>query len=191
MRRRTFLVLTFFVSAAALVTHAQSVSLDDSSITPQSGGSLVTADGTWTFGQDCQNGYGNAVLLNGSQSGGACGTLIYVSSGTLYLNNLKGEWWTWNGSWSQTSDPRPVNSCTNYYTSSVATPSGYGASYDLFSTRHELEVSVDCSGASPKLTVGSNQSNQYIYSKGYMYQSGAWQAINLTGTGLVSNAWYP
>jgi hypothetical protein len=39
--------------------------------------------------------------------------------------------------------------------------------------------------------VGSNQSNQYVYNKGYLYQSGSWQSINLTGTGLISNAWYP
>jgi hypothetical protein len=47
---RTFLAFTFVISAAALVAQAQTVSPDGSSITPSSGGSLVTADGTWTFG---------------------------------------------------------------------------------------------------------------------------------------------
>jgi Glycosyl hydrolase family 26 len=82
------------------------------------------------------------------------------------------------------------SSCITYYTSSSAVPTGYGAAFNLFSAGHEPLVSIDCSGSAPKLTVGSNQSNQYVYKSGYVYANG-WQPINLTGT-LVSgsSAWY-
>jgi hypothetical protein len=83
-----------------------------------------------------------------------------------------------------------TSACTNYYTSSIAVPSGYGAAYNLFSAQHEPLVSVSCSGNAPLLTVGSNHSNQYIYKTGYVYQGG-WQPLPLTGTGLSNNAWYP
>jgi hypothetical protein len=84
------------------------------------------------------------------------------------------------------------SSCTNCYTSSIAAPTGYGASYNVFSLQHELLVSVGCSSAAPLLTVGSNQSNQYVYKQGYVYQNNAWQVLTLTSSNiLVNNAWYP
>jgi hypothetical protein len=198
---RTFLVLTFLISALALVAHAQTVSPDGSSITPSSGGSLVTTDGTWTFGT-ATVAWGTAVLLNGQQLPNAYGTELLVSGGKMYIEvgGSNPGWWVYqNGVSTQTADPTQgsdspsfANPCTNYYTSSVATPSGYGAAYDLFSSQHELEVSVqNCPANSVTLTVGSNQSNQYIYNKGYLYQSSAWQPITLTSSSvLISSAWY-
>jgi hypothetical protein len=198
---RTFLVLTFLISAVALVAHAQTVSPDGSSITPSSGGSLVTADGTWTFGTATQ-AWGTEVLLNGQLADGAYGVELYVTGGKIY-NKVGGSspgWWVYqSGTWTQTTDPTlsgggtsPANnSCTNYYTGSVATPTGYGASYDLFSTQHELEVNVDCSGSSPVLKVGSGSSSQYIYHQGYVYQSSSWQPVTFTSnSSLISSAWY-
>jgi hypothetical protein len=82
--------------------------------------------------------------------------------------------------------------CTNYYTSSIAVPTGYGASYNLFSIAQELLVSVDCSSSSPTLTVGSNKSSQYIYKLAYVYQSSAWQPLSLTSGNVVAGttAWW-
>jgi hypothetical protein len=84
-----------------------------------------------------------------------------------------------------------TSSCTTYYTSSVAVPTGYGAAYNLFTVSHEPLISIDCSGSTPKLTVGSNLSNQYSYNLGYIYQNGSWQQLPLTGSNLANNAWYP
>lgn len=220
MTPRTFFVLTF-ISAAALigasavalhggVATAQTLSPDGSSITPTSGGSLVTSDGTWTFGSP-PNSYGDyPILLNGQQVGISVGILLEVAQGKLYEENTGGLWFVYQGNpvFTQTTEPTVssagtstgtsggTTSCTgtltNYYQPSITTPSGYGASYDLFSSQHKLEVQVqNCPANSLTLTVGSNQSNQYVYNKGYLYGSGSWQSINLTGTGLVSNAWYP
>jgi Glycosyl hydrolase family 26 len=83
-----------------------------------------------------------------------------------------------------------TSACTTYYTSAIATPTGYGASYNLFSNNHEPLITVSCSSGTPTLTAGSNQSNQYIYKLGYVYQSSSWQSVNLTGANLVSTAWY-
>jgi hypothetical protein len=197
---RIFLAFTFVISAVALIAHAQTLSPDGSSITPSSGGSLVTADGTWTFGTATQP-WGTQVELNGLELSGIFASELIVFGGKMYAQygGTSPGWSVYeNGGWTATNDPTQsaTSSCTgsltDYYTSSVATPTGYGASYDLFSSQHELEVSVqNCPNNALTLTVGSNQSNQYIYNKGYVYQSGSWQSINLTGTGLVSNAWYP
>jgi putative cofactor-binding repeat protein len=204
---RTFLVLAFLVSAVALIAHAQTVSPDGSSITPQSGGSLVTTDGTWTLSSQTNAG-GNLILLNGQTQQtapyNAAGIILEIAQGQIYDENAQGLWFVWQGgAWVQTTQPQTsggsgtgTTSCsgtlTNYYQPNIATPTGYGASYDLFTPQHELEVSVqNCPANSTTLTVGSNQSNQYVYNKGYLYQSGSWQSISLTGSGLVSNAWYP
>jgi hypothetical protein len=172
----------------------------------------VTADGTWTFGTQT-NSSGNIILLNGAQVGqaqfAAYGTEMIVSGGNLYSTNTSGQWFVYDasatatGGWVSTTapaqsggstggtTPNTFNPCTNYYTSSVAAPTGYGASYDLFSSQHELEVVVDCSGSAPVFKVGSGSSSQYVYNKGYLYQSSSWQSINLTSSAtLISNAWY-
>jgi hypothetical protein len=202
---RTFFVLTFLIGAAALIAHAQTLSPDGSSITPSSGGSLLTADGTWTFGT-ATVAWGTAILLNGQLAANGYANELLISGGKLYedVGGSAPGWWYWqNGAWVQTTAPQTsggtgggTSSCTgtltNYYQPSIATPTGYGASYDLFTSQHELEVSVqNCPANSTTLTVGSNQSNQYIYNKGYLYQSSTWQPITLTSnSSLVSNAWY-
>jgi hypothetical protein len=198
---KSTLVLTFLVVAIALVAHAQTISPDGSSITPSSGGSLVTSDGTWTFGTSSLT-WGTQILLNGQPASTGYGNEILISGEKVYAEvggNAPG-WYVWQGgAWVSTTEPQNTrtSSCTgsliDYYTSAVATPTGYGASYDLFSSQHELEVSVqNCPNNSLTLTVGSNLSNQYIYNKGYVYQSGSWQPINLTSTNtLISSAWYP
>jgi hypothetical protein len=201
--KKICVALIIFAGTLALVANAQSVSPDGSSITPTSGGSLVTSDGTWTFSTQVIDG-NNVILLNGQSTDG-WGIKLVAYGGNMYQLNSANIWYVWqNGGWPQTSDPTPTgssssgggsgtsstNPCTNYYTSSVTVPTGYGAAYDLFSTQHELEVNVNCSGSNPVLTVGSNQSNQYVYNKGYVYQSGSWQSITLTGAVVSgSTAW--
>jgi hypothetical protein len=85
---RAFLVLTFFVSATALVAHAQSVSPDGSSITPSSGGSLVTTDGTWTFGT-VATADGNEILLNGQGVGNGYAVKAAVYGGKIRVVRLQ------------------------------------------------------------------------------------------------------
>jgi hypothetical protein len=199
--KKFFAASTFALLALFSVATAQTLSPDGSSITPSSGGSLVTADGTWTFGTATQS-WGTQILLNGQPMNNFANKMI-ILGGKIYAqySGTAPGWVVYeNGTWTITNDPTQSSggssSCagtlTDYYQPSIATPIGYGASYDLFSSQHELEVSVqNCPANSLTLTVGSNQSNQYIYNKGYLYQSGSWQSINLTGTGLVSNAWYP
>jgi hypothetical protein len=202
---RTFLVLTFLISAFALVAHAQTVSPDGSSITPNSGGSLVTSDGTWTFGTTSV-AWGTQILLDGQPAGTGVGVELTVAQGKIY-SYVGGDtpgWYVWqNAAWVQTTAPQTSNgtsqaspactgTLTDYYQPSIATPTGYGASYDLFSSQHELEVLVqNCPNNALTMTAGSNQSNQYVYHQGYIYQSSAWQPVTFTSSSnLISNAWY-
>jgi hypothetical protein len=169
---RTFLVLAFLIGSAALVADAQSLSPDGSSITPSSGGSLVTADGTWTFGTQTEPD-GTQIFLNGSCSynnpSDGCGTGVKLVAyqNRMYMTNTSGNWYVWDDSvkwWDPSSEPPTSGgtgggsgaqgtSCsgtlTNYYQPNIATPTGYGAAYDLFSSQHELEVSVQNCGSSP------------------------------------------
>jgi hypothetical protein len=73
-------------------------------LTPNQGGSLYTADGTWTFSS-------NSILLNGTDTRGV-GQLIQVDSGgKLYQLSMTNVWWVWTGGaatqgwWTQTSAP--------------------------------------------------------------------------------------
>jgi hypothetical protein len=212
--KKLLTILMFFPYALAFAVHAQSVSPDGSSITPSSGGSLVTSDGIWTFGTQTDSD-GTQIFLNGSCSynnpSDGCGTGVKLVAyqNRMYMTNTSGNWYVWDDSvkwWDPSSEPPTSGgvgggssmqgtSCTgtltDYYQPSIATPTGYGASYDLFSPQHELEVQVqNCPANTITMTVGSNQSNQYVYNKGYLYQSGSWQSISLNGTVVSgSTAW--
>ena len=92
---------------------AATVSPDGSVLTPTSGGSLVTAAGTWTFGTG-PDAYGDyQILLNGSEVG--LGLYLEVDNGgQMYMADVAGpsDWWVWqNDTWVSTSDPNgtPVN----------------------------------------------------------------------------------
>jgi len=69
-------------------------------------GSLVTPQGTWTFGTATAAG-GNALLLNGVNTGGGFGTkLVFTTAGVLYTFTLDGRWFSWSGtSWASSVAP--------------------------------------------------------------------------------------
>jgi hypothetical protein len=79
-------------------------SADGTQLTPNQTGSLITADGTWTFS-------GNHVLLNGLDTGGTGQLLQVDSGGKVYQLSLSNVWWVWSGGaaasgwWSQSSAP--------------------------------------------------------------------------------------
>jgi hypothetical protein len=83
---------------------ASTQSPDGSQLTPNQGGSLITADGTWTFS-------GNEVMLNGVDTRGIAQLLQVDSGGKLYQLSLSNVWWVWsggaaaNGWWTQSSAP--------------------------------------------------------------------------------------
>jgi len=70
-------------------------------------GSLTTPQGTWTFGTATAAG-GNALLLNGLNTGGGFGTkLVFTTSGVLYTFTLDGKWFSWTGTgWTQSAAPQ-------------------------------------------------------------------------------------
>lgn len=103
-------------------TPSPTVSPDGTSITPTSGGSLITADGTWTFGTSTGPG-GTTILLNGdaNATGWASGVeLIVENGGQLYQLNSLGDWFVWSaGQWLAASGPLPAPAPTP-----TPTPSG-------------------------------------------------------------------
>ena len=88
------------------------------------------------------------------------------------------------------SIPTPVHAltCTNTLTSSTLIPTGYGASYNLFTSTKELLVKASCSGTTATLTLGSPQT--YTYRTAYTWSGTTWQPHTLTCTGTqASSAW--
>lgn len=70
-----------------------SVSPDGTSITAPTTDTLVTADGTWSFGA-ASPPYGYNITLNGSLSqGGIAATLEVSNGGQLYALNGEGSWY--------------------------------------------------------------------------------------------------
>jgi hypothetical protein len=82
-------------------------SLDGATLTfaqSQAGGSIVTSAGTWTFGT-ANDGYGNAILLNGGGTDGWA-TLLLLSRTQIYAQAGDGSWWRWlNPGWSYSAGP--------------------------------------------------------------------------------------
>jgi hypothetical protein len=80
---------------------------DGTTITVASGGHLVTAAGTWTFGTAVANG-GNVIMLNNQlpAAGGAGVKLEVANGGKMYVLNTYSQWWVLTGAaWAMTSDP--------------------------------------------------------------------------------------
>jgi len=73
---------------------------------PVSGSSILTKDGTWSFGALDQDGVNAAILLNGAPAPGFHGHVIAVANGgQLYVRGLT-VWWIWQGGqFLQTSQP--------------------------------------------------------------------------------------
>jgi hypothetical protein len=55
-------------------------------ITPDSGGTLTTADGTWSFGTHLYY-CGNAIMLKGVRAGFSCATMLLAYNGEMYAES--------------------------------------------------------------------------------------------------------
>jgi len=77
---------------------------DGATLYAGSGGSLTTAEGTWTFGSSRTAG-GQIILLNGNSAGSGAITLV-AEDGRLYADNAHGHWYEYlNSQWIATTDP--------------------------------------------------------------------------------------
>jgi hypothetical protein len=100
-------------SCSAQISSTSSISPDGSTITPGTGGSLVTSAGTWTFGTAQQSGEPGQyqILLNGATAWpagqGYAAEMEVANGGKLYTyNSYVNGWWIWTGSaWSRSSAP--------------------------------------------------------------------------------------
>lgn len=82
------------------------LSPDGSVLMAGSGGSLVTADGTWTLENRASTGGEALVLLNGQATSALASQLLVTNCGMLYASNNSGAWFKWIGSgWKGTSNP--------------------------------------------------------------------------------------
>jgi hypothetical protein len=117
-------------------------------ITPASGGSIVTIDGTWTFGTDT-NGNGHMDMLNGQATNGH-GAELVVANGNLYDQTLAGSWWQWlgtaHGGWNPSSDPT---------TAVVPTPSPVPVMPSVIATAGGAPLMID-QGSGHEMFVYSN-----------------------------------
>ena len=96
-------------ATVAVMGAISTLSPDGTSITPTSGGSLTTKDGTWTFSSATSFG-GNSILLNGKQAGSGSGVELLVSQGgKMFTRNSYNMWYQWTDSgWTQTSKPSNI-----------------------------------------------------------------------------------
>ena len=85
------------------------LSPDGSSLTPDIKGSLVTSDGSWTFGMPSGSNY--SVLLNGQSSGTAI-ELVVTNEGKLYALSNSGIWSEYQGTWKQLDNSADGTSIT-------------------------------------------------------------------------------
>jgi len=68
-------------------------------------GSLVTPQGTWTFGTATASG-GNSLLLNGQHMAGGYGVEYRFTSGVLIVRSRSNGWWRWTGTdWASAPAP--------------------------------------------------------------------------------------
>ncbi len=82
--------------------------------------------------------------------------------------------------------------CTDAYTKDVTVPTGYGASYNLFSSaKEQLVKTASCTDTRASITVGNGDAATYVYKLGYQWTGSTWQQVSFTGSSaLVSNLWY-
>jgi Right handed beta helix region len=92
--------------------------------------------------------------------------------------------------------PPPAGGCQNLWNCTLSVPSGFGASFNWFSTAKELLINVLCSGSSESVSVGNGSQTQYIYNQGYYWgpstssgQAGSWTPYTYSCSNLLANAW--
>jgi hypothetical protein len=78
------------------MTETSTISPDGTLVQAGSSGSLVTADGVWTFSTG-KTTTGNYILLNGKSVGSGV-ELEVANGGKLYSRDTTGQWYEWSGS---------------------------------------------------------------------------------------------
>lgn len=80
-------------------------------------------------------------------------------------------------------------SCASIFTASSTVPSGFGASWNQFTSTKELLLSVTCSGSNLSVSAGNSDTTTYVYNTGYRWASNAWQPYLLSGS-TPSGNWF-
>ena len=77
----------------------------------------------------------------------------------------------------------------NSYSNTSTPPTGFGASYNLFTTARELLLSATCNTSNTvTLTSGNGANTTYIWNQAYYTRdSQTWNPITLTGTNTAGN----
>jgi hypothetical protein len=84
--------------------------------------------------------------------------------------------------------PHP-STCTNLWDSSSAIPSGFGASYNLFSSLKEMLLQVYCGSGGATVSVGNGSNWEYIYKTGYTWNGSSWSPFNYSGSLSSDGNW--
>lgn len=93
---------------------------------------------------------------------------------------------------SQTQPPTPTPTPTtcNRLSANTAIPTGFGASFNIFSVAREFMVSGNCGTGSATVTVGNGNPLTYSYNRGYYWSGTAWTPYTLSCSGeTISGAW--
>lgn len=115
------IVFAWLLDALTRPAHAQTPtpSPDFSALdypSSQSGKTLQTAAGTWTFGPNTSSAGGNEILLNGSNANGGNARIIQVgNSGQMFALALDNSWWVYapaTNTWSTSPGTPYMLSCT-------------------------------------------------------------------------------
>lgn len=86
--------------------------------------------------------------------------------------------------------PPTTPSTCNRLSSSVEVPTGFGASFNLFSVAKEYLLSGNCGSTSVTMTVGNNEQTTYAYNKGYHWNGTNWTPYTLSCSGqTISGVW--
>lgn len=81
--------------------------------------------------------------------------------------------------------------CTNMLTPSNATPTGYGAAYNVLTAAKEFLIQgTECADSLARVSVGSGSADQYVYKNALYWTGSAWQELPLSGSTLVSDTWF-
>jgi hypothetical protein len=122
---------------------------DGATLLAGTGGSLITAAGTWSFGG--RNGGGYKVLLNGQWVGNGSGTELEVANqGNLYVLGSNQSWYEWlDGSWTAISGSPPLSgslavdpTSLTVAENSAPTPIGIAAPTDPNYSASQLSVKI-------------------------------------------------
>jgi hypothetical protein len=87
-----------------------------------------------------------------------------------------------------TPTPTPSNPpCNNLWNSSLSVPTGFGASFNWFTSAKELLLQAYCGSAGAYVQAGNGSNLQYIYKTGYIWQNSQWTSFNYSGSSFTSD----